>query len=61
MRRHVQLVQINAEAGAEISLLIQINGKGTIPCLGKTNCQVQGDCCLATATFGIGKREGFEP
>ena len=51
------LIQIDAEAGAEISLLVQINGKGPISCPGKADRQVQGDCCLAATTFGIGKCE----
>jgi len=57
MRRHVQLVEINAQAGTQISLLIQINGKGTIACLGKTDCQVQSSCGFAIAALCISERE----
>ncbi len=53
VRRQFQLVEIDPESGAQISLLIQIDGEGSIARPGEANSEVQGDCGLAAAAFRI--------
>src|SRR5206468_31545 len=65
MRRGTKLVQVDAEAGAEIALLVEIDGKGPVSRPGEADSKVERDRGLATAALGIGKREdtshGVEP
>jgi hypothetical protein len=55
MCRGGQLIEIDAKACAEISLLIEIDDKGAIPGLGEAYGEIQGDCGFAAAALGVGE------
>ena len=55
MRRGVELVQVDAEAGAEIPLLVEVNGECPVSRPGKADGEVQGDRRLSAAALRIGK------
>ena len=48
VRRGAQLVEVDAEAGAEIPLLVEVDSKGSVSRPGKTYGKVEGDRGLAT-------------
>jgi hypothetical protein len=59
VRCRAQLIEIDAEAGAEISLLVKINSQCTVAGPGKADCEIQGDCGFAAAAHCVGKGENM--
>ncbi len=51
-----ELVQVDTEAGAQITLLVQIDGEGSVAGPGKANSKIQDDCGLAAASPRVGGR-----
>ena len=54
MRSAVELVQVDAEAGAEIALLVEINGECPVSSPGKADGEIEDDCGFSAAALGIG-------
>src|SRR5439155_22787700 len=54
MRSAVELVQVDAEAGAEIPLLVEIDGECPVTRLGKADGEIEDDCGFSAAALGIG-------
>ena len=53
MRGGVQLVQVDAEAGTKVPLLVEVDSKGSVSRLSKADGKVEGHRGLAAPPFAL--------
>src|SRR5205823_6593064 len=59
MCRGVELVQVDAQAGAEIPLLVEVDSKCPVPRCGKADGEVEGDRGLSAAALCVSESKNM--